>query len=224
MAGPVKLPERAHRRVPIQCDLTSYLVSADTREAIRCMGTDASREGLGIVSFCELQPGQEVIFQIQERGIILNVIWCKKDSTRENIFHIGLKTNDIAVNLVALLQSAGLVAQQNSNESSEKSPRQKQQGATSVNVSFTDLKDVISKLHTFDQKILRAGPLEKLAASHKAFPIHHKGTSLVVVLPNALRPTDVGKLAESDAAEKIFILQKFGSPTERVRWKKVWPA
>lgn len=100
---------RLNPRKALKTDLSPYLKSYKEREPILCMGIDVSRNGIGIVSFKALEIGMDVLITFKTIGIKLKVIWCNKDAYKDNIFHIGLQTQDMSHNLLKLFEQEGLL-------------------------------------------------------------------------------------------------------------------
>jgi len=100
---------RRSPRHKLEVDLTSYLFKAEDRSPIRCVGTDVSKEGLGLVSFDELILDSKVIFRLKDIGIILKVVWSRNDSVRDGIHHVGLMTTNPKYDLVKICKEIGML-------------------------------------------------------------------------------------------------------------------
>ena len=209
--------QRKHPRQKLFCNLSEHLITADTRQLIRCLAIDVSRNGLGLVSFQALTPESEVILVLKERGVTLKVIWCKADSVRQGIFHIGLGTNDPSINIIGLLKDEGLMQENIIDAGTVPDSPSKVEKACEI--TFDLLRDAISKVHMADNGLFRAGNLASLARAYNAYPIKFNGISLFVLLPRDIRPSEASKLDEVTAAERkiVVLIQDGGNLT------KVWP-
>ncbi len=107
----IKSPKQNRKtsRHYLKQDLSKHIFAGKERTLIKCLGTDVSKEGLGIVCFEPLVPGSEVVLVVNKKDIKLNVAWSKPDPVRDSVFHAGLKTNDSGCNLLDELQAAGLL-------------------------------------------------------------------------------------------------------------------
>lgn len=173
---------------------------------MRCLGVDVSRGGLGIVGLEKLEPGTKVLLQTKDHGVTLEVVWCKVDSVKANVFHVGLVCKDVAINLDKLLEAEGLFR--------ERRPMRKQ----TPEIGFESIRAEIAMMHSYDQGILRKIGMEKFGQTHKAYPISFQGKSLVILISSELKPVEASKLSEDEAAEKVVIVNVGGHQTS-----KIWP-
>ncbi|MGE0173175.1 MAG: hypothetical protein AB7T49_10330 [Oligoflexales bacterium] len=100
--------QRKSLRQPLQIDLSKHLFTADEKP-VRCLGVDASSEGIGIVGFQEIPQGSQLVLVINNKLISLEVIWCRPDTVRKGIYHVGLERTDDSVDIVAELETARLI-------------------------------------------------------------------------------------------------------------------
>jgi len=216
--GEDKRNSRAAQRTKLAIDLEEHLIASADRHPIRALAVDVSRNGLGIVCFENLPVDSETILLLKEKGIAMKVVWCQADSVRQDIYHVGLSTNDLAVNVATLLERAGLAKRE-----SQTSPSPSANQATPANapdlITFDPIRAALAIAHTPDPGALRGGSLAELANIYHAYPINYRGKSLYVLLPRDLRPLVASKLEESEAiARKIMILRM-----EHGILKKLWP-
>lgn len=207
---------RSDDRSKLYCDLSKHLVTPGDRAPIRCLAVNVARNGLGIVSYTALAVDSAALFILQNKNVMLKVIWCKPDAAREGVFHVGLKCTDVNVDLTKLMEQAGLVTA----GSLTKDTAQQQLSVNVKAITFDVLREAIGNVHTPDQVVLRSTQFAKIAAYYDAYPINHQGVSLFVVLPKATEPAAASKLTSAEAADlNIFILR-----FERGLLRKVWPA
>jgi hypothetical protein len=203
--------KRVTTRQKMVVDLSKYLVKANERCSIRCIAVDISRNGMGIISFEALEVEIDTILVLKEKETSLKVKWCKPDSVRNGVFHIGLGSDDVSINIVKLLEKEGLLAAGMPNVSFT-------QDEVSPPMTFVALRDLLATCRTTDPGILRMGRLAKLADRYNAFPIRYENTSVCVLLPKGLKPSDAAKLDDAAAmVNKIFVVK-----TQTL--KIVWPA
>jgi hypothetical protein len=207
--------KRASPRKRLILDLSKHLVVAEGRRPIRCLAVDVSRSGLGIVCFEALAPESEVILVLAEKGISLKVAWCKPDSVRQDVFHAGLGTSDLAVNIAKLLEAEGLLATEAGG-----GPPSPQEGSKPLAITFSSLCGALATAHTSDSGAFRTGQLSKLASAYNAYAINCHGASLYVLLPKDLKPIEASKLDDAAAAERRVIVLR----SEGGKWRRVWPA
>ena len=214
--GEEKLNSRATQRSKLAIDLSEHLIASADRHPIRALAVDVSRNGLGIVCFEKLVSGSETILLLKEKGITMKVIWCKADSVRHEIYHVGLSTNDLAVNIGKLLEREGLAKRESKigSDAGHAAPANAAPLET-----FDPIRAALAIAHTPDPGAFRGGSLAELASVYHAYPINYRGKSLYVLLPKDLRPLVASKLEESEAiARKIMILRM-----EHGALKKIWP-
>lgn len=207
---------RAEPRRKLVINLSGHLVQSLGRQPIRCMAVDICRSGIGLVSFDELSVGSEVILLLREKGIVLKVRWCKPDSVRKGVYHIGLGTDDLSINLVKVLKDDGLLKDA-VGDSTEKS-----KDVASGPITFSTLGSLLATAGTTDPSVFHRGGLGSLANSYNAYPLNYEGTSYFVLLPKGLKPADAVTLDDDQAAEKkIFVVFSgrggFGS------FNVIWP-
>jgi len=211
--------EQHQDRRPIHNDLSKYLTIPAEKTTVKCIGVDASNKVLRIVSFHDLALESEVVFTGKQSTISLTVTLSKPDEQKENIFHICLQTRKEADNLIEALKAEGVFDEPTDSPKSE-TDKEKNDGVKQdpVEVNFQAIKDQFSNLHLADQTQLRKIGLVKLRDTHKAYPIIYKGVSLIILLPNDLKPKKAAALEEKQAAEKLIILKYEGE-----NWVKAWP-
>jgi hypothetical protein len=202
--------KRASTRQKMVVDLSKYLIKAKDRCPIRCIAVDISQNGMGLISFEALEVETDTVLVLKEKEISLKIKWCKPDSVRNGVFHIGLGSDDISINIVKLLEEEHLVTNGMPNVSFT-------QDEVSPPMTFAALRDLLATCRTTDPGILRLGRLAKLADRYNAFPIRYENTSLCVLLPKGLKPIDAAKLDDEAAViNKIFVIK-----TQTL--KIVWP-
>jgi hypothetical protein len=198
-------------RQKLVVDLSKYLVKGEGRHPIRCIAVDISRSGMGLISFETLEIDSDAILVLTENETSLKVKWCKPDSIRIGVFHIGLGSADFSIDIGKLLETEGLLANGIPNVSYS-------QNALTPPMTFAALRDLLATCRTTDPGILRMGRLVKLADRYNAFPIRYENTSVYVLLPKGLKPSDAAKLDDAAAmVNKIFVVK-----TQTL--KIVWPA
>jgi hypothetical protein len=207
--------KRVTPRQKMVVDLSKHLVQAENRLSIRCIAVDISVNGMGLISFEALAIDIDAILILEEREISLKVKWCKPDSVRSGVFHIGLGTDDSSINLVNYLEKSGLI-----KNGAEEAPKKITLPLDEViqSTTFVALRDSLATCRTTDPAILRMGRLIKLADIYNAFPIRFENSSLCVLLPKGLKPSDAAKLDDAGAVgKKIFVIN---SKSLQI----IWPA
>ncbi len=160
---------------------------------------DISRSGIGLVSFVELAVDAEVILVLKERGITLKVKWCKLDSVRKGVFHVGLETHNISINLLSLLEAEGLTPPVVANTTQPK---------IDIKASeFAEYRTLLVTARTQENNILRQGKLAPLGDAYNAYPVNSRGKSRYVLIPKGMKPIEVSKFSDSEAeSKKIFVI------------------
>ena len=196
--------KRLTPRQKMVIDLSKNLAHAENQLPIRCIAVDISPSGMGLISFEPLAADSNVILILKDQVISLKLKWCKPDSVRSGVFHIGLGTADLSINLVSLLEKSGLI--QNGIEDAVKNiaPIQKEEIQPTT---FAALRESLSTCRTTDPSVLRMGRLIKLADIYNAYPIRFENSSFCVLLPKGIKPSEAAKLDDAGAVErKIFVI------------------
>src|SRR5690606_25773658 len=98
--------------------------------------------------------------------IALEVSWGREDSVRGKVFHMGLETKDEAADVTRLLAEEGLLP---------KAPPEGRPMGQRLLLDFPTLSRLSATANMSDQKLLSLAGLEKLAGTHKCFPVNHQG-------------------------------------------------
>jgi hypothetical protein len=167
-----------------------------------------SRNGIGIVAFESLAIETKVLLVTKEKGVPVEVVWCRQDTVRTNIYHIGVVCKDVAHNLIKILETEGLL----------KADRPSNAAAADEKFDLEALRPGMAILHTYDQSIFRHINAEKLAKQYRAYPISHAGRSLAIMLPLDLKPADAAKLSDEEAAQRLLVIR-----IESGQGIKIWP-
>ena len=100
---------RKEPRTAVRLDLTDVVWTADGATAIRCMSTDVSPQGLGVVGFFPFERFMPLMVKINGKTIPVVVSWVRRDPAREQVFHAGLKTVESGANLFKEFRRAGIL-------------------------------------------------------------------------------------------------------------------
>jgi hypothetical protein len=103
------MTNRKTQRQPLQIDLSACLFTAADRQAVRCLGVDTSPDGIGIVGFQEFSEGTALVLVLNGAEISLEVAWCRADSVRKGVYHLGLRKKQPNCNVEEELRKAGLL-------------------------------------------------------------------------------------------------------------------
>ena len=74
---------------------------------IICRPVDVSRNGMGVISTAQLEPGDPLVLCVREQIIALQVAWGKPDFAKQDQYRYGLVTMDPNDDLEAVFIACG---------------------------------------------------------------------------------------------------------------------
>ena len=208
---------RHSKRIALKLNLLDNLKTVLGGKAIGCISRDISVNGLGIVCFEKIGIDKVFVlkFPAQNKMVLLETRWCRRDQDRTEIFHVGLSLDQHSVNLLDLfIRESLLTGKHLLKPFCELKPR--------TSLTFADIKKMITVLHLPDQRLLRQIDLEFLKNSHLAFQKRHQETSFLIVLRRDISAMNTDALKPGDAAIKILIFEA-SVTQEAKKWSRVWP-
>jgi hypothetical protein len=101
------------RRLGVRRSLTGLLpgkiIYKETGVAILAQPVDVSTHGIGILSKLEMKVGSHLGLFLEGREILLEIMWCRRDFSKQDILRYGLCTLDDSHDLEAEFIKAGCI-------------------------------------------------------------------------------------------------------------------
>lgn len=209
--------QRNYERISLRLNLLDNLKTVLEGKAVGCISRDISMNGLGIVCFQKLGLEKSFVlkFPSQNKMVLLNVKWCRRDQERPDIFHVGLHLDQLSGNLVELFIRESLITGRHLLKPVDK----RKSGPV---MTFSQIKKIISVLNLPDQKLLRQIGLDFLKNTHVAFQKRYQEKSHLVILRGDIssKPSDL--ISPGDAAIKILIFEEALESGQK-SWNRIWP-
>lgn len=207
---------RKYERYLMKVNLSSNLCSKAENKQIGCISTDVSKMGLGIVTFQNISSISEyyLTFPSQEKKIEMELMWCRADQVKKEIFHAGLNVKNQNENLLEFFIKEKMLTQKILAPDYVKGE---------AHVDYYDLRETVSGLHISDRDLVRKVGFEKLYDSHTAYQCRYKNESIVVVIDRGTKPADLKSLSAFDASQIMFVVKEKSQGLSK-KWVKVWPS
>lgn len=207
---------RKYERYLMKVNLTSNLCSKSENKQIGCISTDVSKMGLGIVTFQNISPINDyyLIFPTQDKKVDMELMWCRADQVKKEIFHAGLNVKNQTDNLLEFFIKEKMLTQKVLAPDYVKGE---------VHVDYYDLRETIAGLHISDRDLVRKVGFEKLYDTHTAYQCRYKNESIVVVIERSVKPIGLKDLSAFDASKVMFVVKEKSHGFSK-KWVKVWPS
>jgi len=102
MALPLFKEKRLQPRRRLSGLMPGKMVVPGDDRALSCKPIDISVHGLGVLISEKLNPGSNVVLQVNELQVRMTIAWRQPDFGKRDLFRYGLVTEDPTVNLEEL--------------------------------------------------------------------------------------------------------------------------
>jgi len=207
---------RKYDRFEMKANLSEYLKVESSGEPVGCISTDLSKLGLGIVTFKNISGDTDYVLQFRglKTTVKMQLMWCRADQVKKEIFHAGLSLKDDGGNLLEMFIKEGLLRKKVPVSDNVKGQ---------VALDYYDFREVVSKLNMSDRGLVRKVGLKHLYDSHTAYQCLYKNSSLVIIFPRDFKPDRLQSMSAYDAAQKMMVVQEKAAGLTK-SWVKIWPS